>query len=134
MSDIDAVAGMYNIIVSGERESADYRVPVDEFLSKLENRDLPDEICVVGLEDVLTDEDDIRDRLVSTMRKEMDYLNSQRPLPTIQFVVEGTFRVLAIPSKLKLTMSSTLCARSLADRSRNETRVGLLLHSGYNRF
>ncbi len=23
------------------------------------------------------------------MRKEMDYLNSQRPLPTIQFVVEG---------------------------------------------
>ena len=89
MSDIDAVAGMYNIIVSGERESADYRVPVDEFLSKLENRDLPEAICVVGLEDVLTDEDDIRDRLVSTMRKEMDYLNSQRPLPTIQFVVEG---------------------------------------------
>ncbi len=64
MSDIDAVAGMYNIIVSGERESADYRVPVDEFLSKLENRDLPEAICVVGLEDVLTDEDDIRDRLV----------------------------------------------------------------------
>ena len=92
MSDIDAVAGMYNIIVSGERESADYRVPVDEFLSKLENRDLPDEICVVGLEDVLTDEDDIRDRLVSTMRKEMDYLNSQRPLPTIQFVVEGNLQ------------------------------------------
>ncbi len=89
MSDIDAVAGMYNIIVSGERESADYRVPVDEFLSKFENRDLPDEICVVGLEDVLADEDGIRDRLVSTMRKEMDYLNSQRPLPTIQFVVEG---------------------------------------------
>jgi hypothetical protein len=88
MSDVDAVAGMYNIIVS-ERKSADHRVPVEEFLSKLENRDLPEEICVVGLEEVLIEEDDLRERLVSTMRKEMDYLNSQRPLPKIQFVVEG---------------------------------------------
>lgn len=89
MSDIDAVAGMYNIIVSGKRESADHRVPVREFLTKLENGDLPDEICVVGLADVLTDDDDLRDQLVTTMRQEMDYLNSQRPLPAIQFVVEG---------------------------------------------
>ena len=36
MSDIDAVAGMYNIIVSGERESAEYRVPVEEFVTKVE--------------------------------------------------------------------------------------------------
>ena len=89
MSDIDAVAGMYNIIVGGERKSADYRVPVKEFITKLENRDLPEEICVVGIEDVLTENEDLRDRLVSTMRQEMDYLNSQRPLPVIQFVVNG---------------------------------------------
>lgn len=89
MSDIDAVAGMYNIIVGGERKSADYRVPVEEFITKLENRDLPEEICVVGIEEVLTEDEDIRDRLVSTMRQEMDYLNSQRPLPAIQFVVDG---------------------------------------------
>ena len=89
MSDIDAVAGMYNIIVNSERESAEYRVPVDEFVSKLEDRDLPEEICVAGLEDVLTEDDDLRERLVSTMRQEMDYLNSQRPLPAIQFVVDG---------------------------------------------
>ncbi len=89
MSDIDAVAGMYNIIVSSERESAEYRVPVEEFVMKLENRDLPNEICVAGLEDVLTDNEELRNRLVSMMRQEMDYLNSQRPLPAIQFVVDG---------------------------------------------
>lgn len=89
MSDIDAVAGMYNIIVSGERESAEYRVPVEEFMTKLGNQDLPDEICVAGLEEVLTEDDDLRDQLVSTMRQAMDYLNSQRPLPAIQFVVDG---------------------------------------------
>lgn len=89
MSDIDAVAGMYNIIVSSDRESAEYRVPVEEFVTKLENRDLPDEICVAGLEEVLTGNEDLRNRLVSTMRQEMDYLNSQRPLPAIQFVVDG---------------------------------------------
>ncbi|SDN08007.1 hypothetical protein SAMN04487949_3287 [Halogranum gelatinilyticum] len=89
MSDIDAVAGMYNIIVSSERESAEYRVPVEEFVTKLENRNLPNEICVAGLEDVLTENEELRNRLVSTMRQEMDYLNSQRPLPAIQFVVDG---------------------------------------------
>ncbi len=89
MSDIDAVAGMYNIIVSSGRESAEYRVPVEEFVTKLENRDLPDEICVAGLEEILTGNEDLRNRLVSTMRQEMDYLNSQRPLPAIQFVVGG---------------------------------------------
>ena len=89
MSDIDAVEGMYNIIVSSERESAEYRVPVEEFVSKLEERDLPEEICVAGLKDVLTEDEDLRERLVSVMRQEMDYLNSQRPLPAIQFVVDG---------------------------------------------
>lgn len=89
MSDIDAVAGMYNIIVSSERESAEYRVPVEEFVSKLEDRDLPEEICVAGLKDVLTEDEELRERLVSVMRQEMDYLNSRRPLPAIQFVVDG---------------------------------------------
>lgn len=92
MSDIDAVAGMYNIIVSSERESAEYRVPVEEFVTKLENRDLPNEICVAGLEDVLTENEELRNRLVSTMRQKMDYLNSQRPLPAIQFVVDGALQ------------------------------------------
>lgn len=89
MSEIDAVAGMYNIIVSGKRESAEFRVPVEEFVTKLRERDLPHEICVAGLEEVITDNDELRAQLVSAMRREMDYLNSQRPLPKIQFVVDG---------------------------------------------
>lgn len=89
MSDTDAVAGMYNIVVSDDRECADHRVPIDEFLTKLDDSDLPDELCVVGIEAVLTEDDSLRDELVSAMRREMDYLNSRRPLPAIQFVVEG---------------------------------------------
>ena len=92
MSDIDAVAGMYNIVVSDDRETADYQVPIREFLTKLANRDLPDELCVVGLEDALTEDGELRSELVSTMRQEMDYLNSQRPLPAIQFAVDGTLQ------------------------------------------
>jgi hypothetical protein len=89
MSDIDAVEGMYNIIVNDEWESADHQVPVEEFLTKLKDRDIPDEICVVGLEEVLQKQDGIQDDLISTMRQEMDYLNGRRPLPAIQFAVDG---------------------------------------------
>jgi hypothetical protein len=87
MSDLDAIAGMYNVVVRGERATADYQVPIDEFLRRLERRDLPEELCVVGLEGVLSGDADCRERLVSTMRREIDYLNAQRPLPTIQFAV-----------------------------------------------
>lgn len=92
MSDIDAVAGMYNIVDRRRRETADYQVPVEEFIAKLENHDLPQEICVVGLDDVLSDDGDLRESLVDTMRLEMDYLNGQRPLPTVQFAVDGGFQ------------------------------------------
>lgn len=92
MSEIDAVAGMYNIVDRNRRETADYQVPVEEFVTKLDDRNLPDEICVVGLEAVLNGDEEIRESLISTMRREMDYLNGQRPLPTVQFAVDGTFQ------------------------------------------
>jgi hypothetical protein len=92
MSDLDAIAGMYNVVVRDERETADYQVPIEEFLRRLENRDLPDKLCVVGLDTVLSGEADCRERLVSTMRREIDYLNAQRPLPTIQFAVSDTLQ------------------------------------------
>jgi len=93
MSDIDAVAGMYNIIERGEWTTADYQLPIEEFVSSLDERDLPKEVCVVGLEDLLSEEEeDARDNLVSVMRAEMDYLNNQHPLPTIQFAVECEFQ------------------------------------------
>lgn len=92
MSDIDAVAGMYNIVDQRRRETADYQVPIEEFVTKLGNRNLPGEICVVGLSEVLARDETLRDSLVSTMRQEMDYLNSHRPLPTIQFALDGEFQ------------------------------------------
>lgn len=92
MSDIDAVAGMYNIVDRRRRETADYQVPIEEFVTKLGSRSLPSEICVVGLADVLSENEELRDSLISTMRQGMDYLNSQRPLPTIQFAVDGEFQ------------------------------------------
>jgi hypothetical protein len=92
MSDIDAVAGMYNIVERGEWTTADYQLPIDEFISNLDSRELPKEVCVVGLESVLSEEKETRERLVSVMRAQMDYLNNQHPLPTIQFAVEGSFQ------------------------------------------
>jgi hypothetical protein len=92
MSNTDAVAGMYNIVDQRRWETADYQVPIDEFITKLETHDLPKEICVVGLDNLLSDNKELRESLVDTMRLEMDYLNSRRPLPTIQFAVDGEFQ------------------------------------------
>lgn len=92
MSDIDAVAGMYNIVDRRRRETADYQVPVEEFITMLKSHDLPQEICVVGLEEVLGGDEKLRESLIDRMRQEMDYLNGQRPLPTVQFAVEGEFQ------------------------------------------
>jgi hypothetical protein len=92
MSDIDAVAGMYNIVDRERRETADYQVPVEEFITMLESHDMPQEICVVGFDDVLAGDEKLQESLIDTMRREMDYLNGQRPLPTVQFAVEGEFQ------------------------------------------
>jgi hypothetical protein len=92
MSDIDAVAGMYNIVDPDQCVTADHQLPIDEFVKGLESRELPKEVCVVGLEDALASDPELRDRLVSAMRSEMDYLNNQHPLPSIQFAIDGTFQ------------------------------------------
>lgn len=91
MSNLDAVAGMYNI-VEEQRETADHRVPVEKFIEMLKDRSLPEEIAVAGLEEVLTGDEELRERLVSAMRDQMDYLNNQHPLPKIQFEVDGQFQ------------------------------------------
>jgi len=92
MSDIDAVAGMYNVMERGKWKTADYQLPIEEFVSSLDERNLPNVVCVVGLEEVLSEEEELRERLVSVMRAEMDYLNNQHPLPTIQFTLDGYFQ------------------------------------------
>lgn len=92
MSDIDAVRGVYNVVHT-DRSCAAHRVPVSEFCDRLEARDLPDELCVVEIASVVTADDDRADRLATAMREAVDYLNGRRPLPAIQFVVDGKLRV-----------------------------------------
>jgi len=107
MSEIDAVAGMYNIVDRGRMETADYQVPIEEFIARLENHDLPQEICVVGLGDVLSGDEELRESPVDTMRLKMDYLNGQRPLPPFNSLLTASSRASETPSMSKSVESST---------------------------
>lgn len=91
MRDLDAIGGMYNLVRT-DRKTADHQVPVEKFIELLHEHEIPEELCVVGLESVLADEEQQRQALVDTMRSESDYLNSLSPLPKIQFAVEGSFQ------------------------------------------
>lgn len=82
------IPGRYNIIVAGEYETFDHQMPIDEFLQRLKNDDVPDEVSVVGLEKMLDDEEFINE-LAREMDQRADDLEYQSP--TIQIVVEGSF-------------------------------------------
>ena len=82
------IPGRYNIIVAGEYETFDHQMPIDEFLQRLKNDDVPDEVSVVGLEKMLDDEEFINE-LAQEMDQRADDLEYQSP--TIQIVVEGSF-------------------------------------------
>ena len=82
------IPGQYNIIVAGEYDAFDHQMPIDEFLQRLKNDDVPDEVSVVGLEKMLDDEDFINE-LAREMDQRADDLEYQSP--TIQIVVEGSF-------------------------------------------
>ncbi|WP_050034073.1 hypothetical protein [Halorubrum halophilum] len=82
------IPGRYNIIVAGEYETFDHQMPIDEFLQRLKNDDVPDEVSVVGLEKMLDDEEFINE-LAREMDQRADDLEYQGP--TIQIVVEGSF-------------------------------------------
>lgn len=82
------IPGRYNIIVAGEYETFDHQMPIDEFLQRLKNDDVPDEVSVVGLEKAFDDEE-----LVSDLAREMDQRadDLEYQSPTVQIVVEGSF-------------------------------------------
>ena len=90
MRDLDAIGGMYNIVIT-DRKTADYQVPVEKFIEMLSQHEIPEELCVVGVESVIAGEEQARRELIDSMRNESDYLNSLSPLPKIQFAVEGSF-------------------------------------------
>jgi len=83
--------GKYNIVVADETDLFDHRVPIKEFGELLRENDVPDEVCVVGLDEVFEDED-AASNLSRLMDQQANALENRRPLPTIQFAVEGSFQ------------------------------------------
>lgn len=88
MSEPGHIPGQYNIVIKGNYDTFDHQIPVEEFLQRLKNGDVPDEVSVVGLENVLDDETFVNE-LAREMDQRADDLEYQSP--TIQFVVEGSF-------------------------------------------
>ena len=82
------IPGRYSIVVEGEYEAFDHQIPVEEFLRRLENDDVPDEVSVVGLGKAFEDSDQA-DELARAMDRRANDLEYQSP--TVQFVVEGSF-------------------------------------------
>jgi hypothetical protein len=83
--------GEYNIVVADEYDLFDHRVPVEEFEEMLRENDVPDEVCVVGLDDLFGDDDSVSE-LSMLMDRRANTLENRSLLPTIQFAVEGSFQ------------------------------------------
>lgn len=83
--------GEYNIVVKEEYDLFDHQVPIEEFEEMLRENDVPDEVCVVGLDTVFED-DDATNKLSSLMDRSANTLENRSSLPTIQFAVEGSFQ------------------------------------------
>lgn len=85
------LSGVYNIVVEEEYDLFDHRVPVGEYMEMLREDDVPDEVCVVGLDELFQDDEQVRE-LSRLMDSKADALENRQPLPAIQFAVEGTFQ------------------------------------------
>ena len=82
------IPGRYNLAIEGAHETFDHRMPIEEFIERLQKDDVPDELSVIGLEDALSD-NELRTKLKSVMDRRANDLEYQNP--TVQFVVEGSF-------------------------------------------
>ena len=82
------IPGRYNLIIEGEYDAFDHQMPVDEFITRLENDDVPAELSVVGLGEAFEDGE-----LANELAREMDHRANDLEYqgPTVQFVVEGSF-------------------------------------------
>jgi len=82
------IPGRYNLIIDGEYDAFDHQMPVEEFLQRLKDDNVPDEVSVVGLADAFRDGD-----LVLNLAQEMDRRANdlEYQSPTVQFVVNGSF-------------------------------------------
>jgi len=82
------IPGRYNIVVEGEYETFDHQIPIKDFIQRLKNDAIPDEVSVVGLGDAYED-GDLADELAYEMDQRANDLEYQSP--TVQFVVSGSF-------------------------------------------
>jgi hypothetical protein len=82
------IPGQYNLVIEGAYETFEHQIPVQEFLQRLKEDDVPEKVSVVGLADTLAD-DDLATELAREMDRRANDLEYQSP--TIQFVVEGSF-------------------------------------------
>jgi hypothetical protein len=82
------IPGQYNLVIEGAYETFEHQIPVQEFLQRLTEDDVPQKVSVVGLADALSDEG-LANELAREMDKRANDLEYQSP--TIQFVVEGSF-------------------------------------------
>ena len=82
------IPGRYNIIVKGEYETFDHQIPIKDFIQRLKDDAVPDEVSVVGLGEAFED-DDLANELARAMDRRANDLEYQSP--TVQFVVDGSF-------------------------------------------
>ena len=82
------IPGRYNLIIRDEYDAFDLQMPVEEFLQRLKNDDVPNEVSVVGLADAFRNGD-----LATDLAQEMDRRANdlEYQSPTVQFVVDGSF-------------------------------------------
>ncbi|WP_323192804.1 hypothetical protein [Halostella sp. PRR32] len=82
------IPGRYNLVIEGAYETFEHQIPVEEFVQRLQDDDVPDSVSVVGLADALADED-----LANELAHEMDRCANdlEYQSPTVQFIVEGSF-------------------------------------------
>jgi len=82
------IPGRYNLIIDGEYDAFDHQIPVNEFLQRLKDDNVPAQVSVVGLADAFRDRD-IDVDLAQAMDRRANDLEYQSP--TVQFVVKGSF-------------------------------------------
>ncbi|WP_222912669.1 hypothetical protein [Natrinema sp. SYSU A 869] len=82
------IPGRYNVVVAGEYETFEHQMPIEEFVQRLENDDVPETVSVVGL-GAAFEEGEGAAELGRSMDRRANDLEYQSP--TVQFVVEGSF-------------------------------------------
>lgn len=82
------IPGRYNIIIQDAYDTFERQIPVEDFIQRLKDDEVPEEASVVGLSAALG-EDNTATELAKEMDRRADDLEYQNP--TVQFVVQGTF-------------------------------------------